>query len=109
MLGLRPPYVQTVQNAEAADLRNFSRDEHGYILFDNVNDMDFVLTQRALFQSNNDIHTLGESKTGMYSYKVWLYQVPLVVTVDMSAKWDGNEPWMKENHIEIFLTGPCYL
>ena len=41
-----------------------------------------------MFQANNDIHTLGDSKTGMYSYDVWLYQVPLVVTVDMNAKWD---------------------
>ena len=71
--------------------------------------MKFVLTQRALFQSNNDIHTLGESKTGIYSYQVWLYQVPLVVTVDMSAKWDAQEPWIKENHMEIFLTAPCYI
>ena len=109
LLGLRPPYVQTVQNAEAADLRAFSREKHGYILFDNVNDMEFVLSQRALFQSNNDIHTLGESKTGMYSYQVWLFKVPLVVTVDMSAVWDPMEPWIKENHVEIYLTSPCYL
>ena len=98
-----------VQDAETADLRTFSRDKHGYIVFDNVNNMDFVLSQRAIFQSNNDIHTVGESKTGIYSYHVWLYQVPLVFTVDLSARWNKDEPWMRENHIEINLLGPCYL
>ena len=67
--GWRPPYVQTVQSAPAPDLKEFQREEHGYILFDNVNHMDFVLDeralfQRALFQSNNDIHTLGRLLNG---------------------------------------------
>ena len=75
----------TLQSATDLDLRNYDPDFHSYFLFDNVNDMKFVLDQRALFQSNNDVHTLGESKTGMYSYDVWLFQVPLVVTVDFEA------------------------
>ena len=78
--------AQTVQSAPASDLKEFQREEHGYILFDNVNHMDFVLNERALFQSNNDIHTLGSSRTGIYSYLVWLFQMPLVVTVDLSAE-----------------------
>ena len=70
--------------------------------------MKFVLDSRALFQANNDMHTLGESKTGIYSYQVWLYQVPIVVTVDMSAKWTPAEPWIKDNCVDIYLDGPCY-
>ena len=73
LFGWRPPYVQTVQGAPAPDLKDFRREEHGFILFDNVNSMDFVLDHRALFQSNNSIHTLGISQTGIYSYRVWLY------------------------------------
>ena len=102
------PYVQTVQNAETAALKGFDPENHGYIVFDNVNNMKFILDQRALFQANNDIHTLGESKTGIYSYMVWLYRVPIVVTVDLSAKWDSEEPWIRENMCEVFLDGPCY-
>ena len=66
------PFVQTVQTAVAPDLRAYDAEFHSYIVFDNVNDMRFVMDYRALFQANNDIHTLGESKTGMYSYDVWL-------------------------------------
>ena len=102
-------FVQTVQSALDPDLRNYDSEFHSCILFDNVNDMRFVLDQRALFQSNNDLHKLGESKTGMYSYTVWLYQVPLVVTVDMSAKWDPLEPWICENCCDVLLTGPSWV
>ena len=103
------PFIQTVQNVESPDLRDFSDDQHGYILFDNVNDMKFILDFRALIQANNDIHVLGESKTGMYSYPVWIYRIPVVVTVDMTAKWDTDEPWIKENCFHIFLDGPSYM
>ena len=62
LLGLGLPFIQTAQSASAADLKNFSNDRHGYIVFDNVNHHDFVLSQRALFQANTDIHTLAGSK-----------------------------------------------
>ena len=58
----RRAFVQTVQSALAPDLKGFSRDTHDYILFDNVNNMDFVLNHRALFQANNDLHALGEPR-----------------------------------------------
>ena len=67
--------------------------------------MDF----RALFQANNDIHTLGESRTGIYSYEVWLYRVPIVMTVDLSAKWNSQDQWIKENCFDVFLEGPCWV
>ena len=108
IFGLGCCFVQTVQNAVAPDLKQFSNDEHGYILFDNVNDMEFVLSQRALFQANNDLHTLGDSKTGIYAYQVWLYKMPIVVTVDLSAYWEPSEPWIKANCFDVFLPGPCY-
>ena len=101
--------VQTVQIALAPDLRNYKPDYHKYIVFDNVSDMQFVLDNRALFQSNNDMHTVGESKTGMYSYSVWLWRVPLVVTMDMSAAWGPAEPWIAANSVDVFLDGPRYI
>jgi len=108
IFGLGLPYVQTVQDAEAPDMKTWS-DSFGYVVFDNVNHMKFILAQRALFQANNDVHTLADSRTGIYSYSVWLYRVPIVVTVDMSAKWDENEAWISANCNYVFLDGPCYL
>ena len=102
------PFVQTVQSATAPDLRNYEPEVHKYLVFDNVNDMAFVLNYRALFQANNDIHTLGESKTGCYSYDVWIHRVPIVITVDLSANWCPDEPWIRDNCFDVFLTGPSW-
>lgn len=101
-------FTQTVQNAETPNLKGFSRKAHDLLLFDNVNDMKFVLDNRALIQANADIHTLGESRTGMYSYYVWLWRVPIVVTVDLQAPWDSNDGWVKENCLVIELDGPSW-
>ena len=106
--GWKPPYVQTVQSAPAPDLKEFEREEHGYILFDNVNHMNFVLNEQALFQANNDLHTLGSSRTGNYAYSVWLFRTPLVVTVDLSAEWNSSELWLADNMFEVVLESPCY-
>ncbi|CAJ1353999.1 unnamed protein product [Effrenium voratum] len=109
IFGLGKPFIQTVQDAEAADLKGFDRQQYGYILFDNINSMEFVLSQRALFQANCDVHQLAQSNTGIYSYAVWLFKIPIVGTVDMSATWDSREPWLAANMHEVLLDGPCYL
>ncbi|CAJ1397084.1 unnamed protein product [Effrenium voratum] len=106
---LKPPYIQTVQDDVSADLRGFNRRKHGFLVFDNINNMSFILSQRALFQSNGDVHTLGQSKTGVYSYDVYLYRIPIVFTVDHAATWDSLEPWMAENMVLIELSEPCFV
>ena len=63
---------------------------------------------RALFQANNDIHTLGDSCTGAYSYDVWLWRVPIVVTVDMTAAWDQAEGWIQANSTYVHLDRACW-
>ena len=65
--------------------------------------MDFDLKERALFQANNDLHTLAGSRTGMYAYSVWLFAVPLVVTVDLTAEWDSTEIWLADNMFELAM------
>ena len=103
------PFIQTVQSAASPDLRGYDPSLHSYIVFDNVNDMSFVLNYKALLQANNDVHTLGDSKTGMYSYEIWTWIVPIVVTVDLSACWDQNETWIRDNSQRVFLNGPSWV
>ena len=99
--GSRPDAKPT--RARGADQRETINQGHFYV---------WVWKQgtpvRALFQANNDMHTLGDSKTGIYAYQVWLYKVPIVVTVDLSAYWEPSEPWIKANCFDLFLPGPCY-
>tara|TARA_A100001015_G_scaffold318987_1_gene440532 strand:+ start:496 stop:732 length:237 start_codon:yes stop_codon:yes gene_type:complete len=77
-------------------------------MVDTVNLMKYILDQRAPFQAHKNIHTLGESKTDIYFYEVWLHPVPFVVTVNMSAKWDSQRPSLRENMIKVFLDDQCY-
>jgi hypothetical protein len=81
---------------------------HGMIIFDNVNDDSFVLNWRAMMQANNDVHVLGSSATGMYAYRIWLWGVPIVLTVDLQAKWNSDDGWIRENCYEVVFTEPCY-
>ena len=91
------------------DLRGYDPAEHSYILFDNVNGTSFALGYRAMCQANNDIRTLGDGKTGCYSYDARLWKVPIVVTVDTSANWGQQEPWIYAHSKYIFLEGPGWI
>ena len=44
----------------------------------------------------------------MYSYPVWLFCIPTVMTIDTSATLDENELWIKENCIYIFLNSNVF-
>ena len=48
LFGWGKPFIQTVQSAPAPDLRKFDPATNGYIVFDNVNDQDFVLNDRQV-------------------------------------------------------------
>ena len=50
--------------------------------------------------------SLGQSKTGIYRYSVYIFAVPIIMTVDHSAEWDSSEPWLAENMELIDLSEP---
>ena len=81
---------------------------HKMVVFGNVNSSDFILNYHALIQANDDMHILGQSSTGMYAYRVWLWRVPIVLTVDSQAAWDRENPWISENCFEVNFEEPCY-
>ena len=62
-----------------------------------------------MIQANNDFHVLGTSATGMYSYCVWLWRAPIVLTVDTEAEWNSENLWIKENCYEVAFEEPCYM
>ena len=39
---------------------------------------------------------------------LWLWKVPVVLTVDTQAAWDSNNKWVKENCLEVTFAEPCY-
>ena len=51
-------------------------------MLDNLVEWSFVLKFRTLLQANVDMHMLGESATSIYSYSVFLWAVPVCITLD---------------------------
>ena len=101
--------MEDAQIATSPDLRTYDFCTYSFIMFDSVSDMKFVLGQGALFQANADVHMLGENKTGMYSYDVCLFKLPVIETVDMSATRDPQEVWIKQNCFDVMFSGPSWL
>ncbi len=41
-------------------------------------------------------------------YRVWLWKVPIVLTVDTQAAWDPENEWVAQNCADVVLSEPCY-
>ena len=69
-------------------------------ILDNINDWSFILEHRALLQSNLDFHKLGESQTGVFSYTVFLWAVPVAITLDLDVDSKSafeKSDWLRTN------------
>jgi hypothetical protein len=110
----KSPFVVTVQGQETLDLREFKYGFHDALILDNVNSLELVLSHRALLQSNNDTHRLGVSSTGIYSYAVYLWAVPVVLTMDLDVDARAalkKSEWLRANLLLDVLPADakCYL
>jgi len=103
------PYCHVVEDSPHPDLKNFDHTKHSHIVFDNVNNSDFVMRNRAKLQANLLMHTFAASGTNMYSYNRYLYRKPIVLTVDTSAKFDFEDGWIQANMRVLKLDAPSFL
>ena len=95
------------------DLRGLKRPQHTYCLCDEAEPA-LVLDNRKLFQAGPTMCTLGESTTGMYSYKVWAFRLRFIIT---SNKWmelvskidsDADREWLEKNSVYHRCTVPLW-
>lgn len=93
------PFVVTIQGQESLNLQKFVYGSHDAVILDNLVDWNLILKHRALLQSNLDLHTLGESATGVYAYRVYLWAVPVCVTldVDVDLRPYHSSEWLRAN------------
>ena len=108
------PYIVTIQGEETLNLKGFQYGTHGALVLDNVVDFDLILRYRALLQANTDVRRLGESATGMYSYSVFLWAVPIILTVDLDVDATGAiaaSEWLTANVLHDVLPRgtTCYV
>ena len=110
----RRPFLVTVQGQRSLDLRGFEYGSHDALILDNLNSFQIVLDQRAVLQANNDVHKLGESTTGIYSYSVYLWAVPILLTLDLdvaASKEMAESEWLRANILLDVLPeqATCYM
>ncbi|CAJ1414261.1 unnamed protein product, partial [Effrenium voratum] len=107
------PFVLTVQNATTLNLRDFKYGFHDCLILDNVNTLKFILDYRAILQSNLDTHVLGDSATNVYSYTIFLWGTPILITLDCDVDVDtemAESEWLQANiMLDKLLRGSvCY-
>ena len=71
-------------------MQSFRYGHHDAFILDNLVEWSLVLKYRALLQANVDVHVLGESATGIYSYPVFLWGIPVCITLDADV---DTQPW----------------
>ena len=98
--------VIDVQHADHPDLRGFKRKLHKAILLDEVSSPRFIVSNKKLLQAHVDGAILGQSATQLYSYEVFLWRTPIMLTTnnwDYSTFSPADKDWLETNRIAVHI------
>ena len=98
-------------DAEHPDLRSFRRHEHRAVLLDEVADPSFIVNNKKLLQAHVDGAKLGQSATQLYTYEVFLWRVPIMLTTNnwcLDELTDDQREWVDSNCVAIYVGEPVY-
>jgi hypothetical protein len=104
--------VVDVQHAAHPDLHMFRRPVHKAILFDEVASPQFVVSNKKVLQAHIDGAILGQSATQLYTYEVFLWKVPLMLTTnnwDYGSYTDSEKNWIETNCVSVSIDSPVWM
>lgn len=112
LAGASKTLVVDCGSAEQPDLRQFNPLMHECVVFDECPAMT-VSKHRKIFQGTTQEVSLGHSATNMFTYKVWLQGIKMVITTnrwyeDMAALDESDQAWLEHNSIVVTCTEPLY-
>ena len=111
LFGLDRTLVVDVQHAQHPDLHGFRRHEHLAILLDEVQDPAFIVNNKKLLQAHVDGAILGQSATQMFTYEVFLWRVPIILTTNnwhLSGMSAADLDWIGANCVVVHIAEPVY-
>ena len=111
LFGAERTLVVDVQHAEHPDLRSFRRHEHQAILLDEVADPVFIVNNKKLLQAHVDGAKLGQSPTQLFSYDVFVWRVPIMLTTNnwcLGELTEDQREWVASNCIAIHVGEPVF-
>ena len=87
----------------------FRRHEHRAVLLDEVADPSFIVNNKKLLQAHDDGAKLGQSATQLYTYEVFLWRVPIMLTTNnwcLDELTDDQREWVDSNSVAIHVGEP---
>ena len=111
MFGLDRTLIVDVQHADRPDLHAFRRHEHLAILLDEVQDPSFIVKNKKLLQAHVDGAILGQSSTQMFTYEVFLWRVPIILTTnnwDLTGLSEVELDWVRSNCVAVHIAEQVY-
>ena len=111
LFGVDRTLVVDVQNAQNPDLHAYRRGFHKAILLDEVMDPNFIVNNKKLLQAHVDGAILGQSATQMFTYEIFLWRTPIMLTTN---KWDLSKfdqadlNWISANCVAVYVGEPVY-
>lgn len=94
------------------DMRSFDEELHRAVVFDEAS-VQMVLANKKLMQAPAAEVALGSSSTNIYSYKVWVHSVLLIVCSntwmrELGALSEEDREWLQTNSVVIQVTEPLW-
>lgn len=103
--------VVDVQHADHPDLKGFKRKLHKAVLLDEVSSPSFIVANKKLLQAHVDGAILGQSATQLYSYEVFLWRTPIILTTnnwELSAFSPADKNWLTTNCVDVHINSPVW-
>ena len=100
LFGENTTLVVDVQHAQHPDLQTHNRKKHSALLFDEVASPVFVVSNKKVLQAHVDGAILGQSATQLYTYEVFLWKMPLMLTTncwEYADFSDADKDWIGAN------------
>ena len=107
LFGIDSTFVVPCQGVEKPDLQEFKRYEHPCIIFDEVTSH-LIASNKAVFQANTDVVLLGQSPTGNFVYRRFLYGTAMICCTNTwmegVERGSRDEEWLLTNSIVVDCT-----
>ena len=106
LFGVDQTLVVDVQHAEHPDLRGFRRSAHKAVLMDEVASLAFIVGNKQVLQAHVDRAIPGRSANQLYTYEVFLWRTPLMLTTNNFTYADFSPSdinWIGTNCVAVFI------
>ncbi len=71
----------------------------------------FLVENKKVLQAHVDGAILGQSATQLYTYGVFLWRVPIIITTnnwDLGSLSEADRDWIKQNCVVVLIDSPVW-